>query len=469
MDLNVTKQITVDFYDNKYILINAKQYDEVSRFILVTCCNQGKVFPIDKETNFAYIRYKKADNFNVFNTCRITNDGKILVELTKQMLADYGRSYADLVIIHKNSNDDVSGEANDLFDVSFSDDGRGNVTLYASDFVDVNDDNYGGVSVELLNLGDMITEGKYSVLSTMTFCFNISATAVDNKEIESSNEYSALNDLMIKATDDYARVIAACKAYKESAAMSEYNADISEANAKTSETNAKTSEDNAKHSEVEAKKSETNAKTSENNAKTSETKAKTYETNAKNSEIIASSKALDSIQSATRAEEYANAALNSEILSQSYAVGGTSVRVNEDIDNSKYYYTQVKAINDSIGGAFLPMGTIQFEELQSVMKDVGYVYHIENGFATDDTFKTGAGISYPAGTNVYYTSDGYWDCFTGIFITDEKYNEMIQTVVKLQLYVNELSKNITTLQIYTNSLEERIVVLESQVVLGITE
>ena len=59
------------------------------------------------------------------------------------------------------------------------------------------------------------------------------------------------------------------------------------------------------------------------------------------------------------------------------------------------------------------MGTVSFSELETIEKAAGYVYNIDNDFITDDTFKEGSGKLYAAGTNVYYTADGYWDCFGG--------------------------------------------------------
>jgi hypothetical protein len=34
-------------------------------------------------------------------------------------------------------------------------------------------------------------------------------------------------------------------------------------------------------------------------------------------------------------------------------------------------------------------------------------------FMTDESFAEGSGKSYTAGTNVYYTANGEWDCFGG--------------------------------------------------------
>ena len=68
MALQTITNINVDFYDKKYILINAKQYDRGSRFLSVTCYNQGILFPINAGEHSAYVRYKKSDNNSVFNT-----------------------------------------------------------------------------------------------------------------------------------------------------------------------------------------------------------------------------------------------------------------------------------------------------------------------------------------------------------------------------------------------------------------
>lgn len=174
-----------------------------------------------------------------------------------------------------------------------------------------------------------------------------------------------------------------------------------------SEANAKTSEDNAKASETNAKVSETNAKASEDNAKTSETNAKASETNAKASE--------DNI-----ADCEETCVLNAKIA-RSYAVGDTDYRTGENVDNAKYYYQQTKQISEGLGG-LIPMGTIAFADLYSQIKVAGYMFNISDEFVSDNTFKDGGDISYPAGTNVYYTADGYWDCLAGSLLSGIKGN-----------------------------------------------
>ena len=71
MALQTITDINVDFYDKKYILINAKQLDRKTRYLSVTCYNQGKLYPINAGEHSAYIRYKKSDEYGVFNLCEI--------------------------------------------------------------------------------------------------------------------------------------------------------------------------------------------------------------------------------------------------------------------------------------------------------------------------------------------------------------------------------------------------------------
>lgn len=405
MAIQTTTNINVDFYDKKYILINAKQLDKNSRFLSVTCYNHGELYNLYAGEHSAYIRYKKPDGHGVFNFCEINNKGKIIVKLTEQMLVADGICYADLVIVNK-------GDAR----------------------VDT-------------DTGEIVTIDNASILSTMTFCIDVSEMAVLNSEIESSYEYNGLNDALERADAEYQEVILTSKSYavgnangirpnentdnskyyyeqsltkaNESAASAlsadasatkseEYmhdaltysqnsqtymgNAKTYMDSANTSATNAAVSESNAKISETNSKTSETNAKTSESNAKTSESNAVISESNAKDSEVNA---------------------LNSANLAQSYAVGGTDTRENEDSDNAHYYYELVKTVVNGLNSGFIPMGTISFADLETAEKATGYTYNISDDFVTDETFADGSGKQYTAGTNVYYTASGKWDCFGG--------------------------------------------------------
>ena len=307
------------------------------------------------------------------------------------------------------------------------------------------------------NTGKLIIDDNSSIVSTMTFCINVLETPFDNTEIESSYEYNALNDLMIKATEDYSYVMKACK--------------ISEDNAKESEINAKASEEASSASENNAKISEQNAKNSETKAAISEQNALTYQNNALDSATKAANDAAISDENVKITFDNVEVTENNVLLSKSYAIGETDIRENEDFDNAKYYCSEAKAIRNSLDGSFAPMGTIEFSQLQSVPKDTGYVYHINDAFVTDDTFKCGAGVNCPSGTNVYYTSDGYWDYFVYKDLTgDMKVTDDDDGNVVIEFRPNNSAvDNYDMLNQMVEELQGRIAELENQTVLGIVE
>ena len=156
MSLQVVKNINVDFYDKKYILINAKQYDDVSRYISITCYDQGKNFNLSASKHSAYVRYRKADGKAVLNFCNINSKGEVLVELTEQMLAADGICYIDLIIINK------------------------------------------GKAMVDIGTGEIVAIDDTPILSTMAFYVNVYESSVDNSVIESSYEYDGLNSAIKK-------------------------------------------------------------------------------------------------------------------------------------------------------------------------------------------------------------------------------------------------------------------------------
>lgn len=506
MNVQAIANINVDFYDTKYISINAKQLDKKTRFLSVTCYSHGELCPLNSGEHSAYIRYKKADGYSVFNFCDINPKGKILVELTEQMLAIVGIGYADLVVVNK------------------------------------------GSAVVDENTGEIVVVDNSGILSTMPFHVDVIETAFENSVVESSYEYDGLNDLLERAEADYSQVIRLSKSYaiggtgeraNENTDNAKYYSEQSKKSATNSETymnaasnSASASQQSAINANTSAQNSQTymgqsktymeNAKTSESNAKTSENNAKASENNALNSEKKAQEHMEDAL-------EYKNTAYDYSIVAQRYAVGGTNTVSGEDTDNSKYYYElslesannageseanalnsanaasdsesnafnsanaasnsetnalmsatnasdsatsahnsavaaeeyanitqnnmnsainsassasasatsalesetgaqnyylQTEAIVNGLNGAFLPKGTIAYAEL-AVLKEndvvaAGYLYNISDNFVTDDTFRMGAGIEYEAGTNVYYTADGQWDCLAGTTVTGVK-------------------------------------------------
>ena len=258
---------------------------------------------------------------------------------------------------------------------------------------------------------NIVDEESGSQIATMNFYVTIEASVYDNEDIQGSTEYGALVDRIAKADAVIAKtdeIIHSTAAAAAAAADSANLAKASEENAKASETNSQDNKAAAEYSANEAKGSASAAKDSADAA------------------AISANDAGDSADSANgfsaASKNYAKEAYDSKIEAKSYAHGGTESRENEDVDNAKYYYEQARGISEGLQGSLLPMGTITFSQLETSTKQSGYMYNISDEFTTDDTFKEGAGYTYPAGTNVYYTADGYWDCLAGTQVTGVKGN-----------------------------------------------
>ena len=397
MDLQTTKQINIDVAKYKYIKIDAKQYDRNLRYILITCYRNNELLPINNNSHFASIRYRKPDGNGVFNGCKITSDGRILVELTEQMLAVAGFCYAD-VVIHENVK----------------------------------------LSVKIVENADGTVElkdtGNSGIISTMTFAVDVHEAAFDNEEVESSYEYNKLNDLMAKAENTYENVLTTSRGYMNT---TEGYMEATEGYMNTTDgymdaakgymDNSKTymdkaisyavggtatrngeDEDNAKHYYIQSSINAALALDSQKAAATSASTASDKATAASNS----ASAAANSASAAKTSEDNAATSASTALAAQTEAEkSAAAAKASETAvkENAK----TVKNIADGLVGGFIPNGTIAFEDLTSVEKITGYTYNISNDFVTDDTFREGAGMSYTAGTNVYWTNSDEWDCLGG--------------------------------------------------------
>ena len=384
MALQAIVNIDVDFYDKKYILINAKQYDKNSRFLSVTCYNHGELYPLNSGEHSAYIRYKKPDNYSVFSFCEINSKGKILVELTEQMLASDGICSTDLVIVNK-------GSAN--------------------------------INTET---GEIVAIDNAAVLSTMPLYIDVTETAVENSEIESSYEYDGLNNALEKAEAEYSQVIRLAKSYAvgDTGERTNENIDNAKYYCEQSKSNAVSAEfymNSASNSAAAASKSAIDANTSAQNAQTYMGQAKTYMDNAKasaNASEASATAAATSESNASKSEASAPNSMN--------AASSSAFSASVSATGAQNYYLQTEAIVGGLNGAFLPKGTITFAELIELKAGntlaAGYLYNISDNFVTDDNFRMGSGVSYEAGTNVYFTADGQFDCLAGTTVTGVKGN-----------------------------------------------
>ena len=89
MGIQVYRDISVDFSNGRYIIMNAKQHDSNSRFIRMTCLNCGQKVNLNPDNYSAFIRYRKSDGYGVFNKCIISTEGQVIFELTNAFYCRY--------------------------------------------------------------------------------------------------------------------------------------------------------------------------------------------------------------------------------------------------------------------------------------------------------------------------------------------------------------------------------------------
>lgn len=161
-----TSKITLDLYAKNVVAVNAKQYDNKTRFVEITCVENGIIFQVDKLTMSAFIRFKKPDDNGVFNEVEVTSDGKLKIELTEQMLSASGRAIADVFLLRK------------VF-----------------------------TSAEKPTNIDDIYKVNAPIISIMDFYINITPTALNHSQIESSYEFNALTNALAQIDYNNKKVV----------------------------------------------------------------------------------------------------------------------------------------------------------------------------------------------------------------------------------------------------------------------
>ena len=226
---------------------------------------------------------------------------------------------------------------------------------------------------------------------------------------------SALDDNNIKDNDDYSTVQSLARESKEYANLSKSYAVGTEDKVREND-----STDNAKYYKEQSEMNANNALEASKNAKSSANEATTSADNASRDAQQSASSARQASGSAMTASDKASQATDSAAKAESFAHGGTGTRENEDIDNAKHYYEQIKSISESFSGTLRPMGTINFSQFVDIVMSTaseGDMYNILDEFTTNVNFKEGSGLTIPAGSNIYKTADGMWDVLAGNPVT----------------------------------------------------
>ena len=98
MNFGTSQSIVLDLYHNRYVATEVAQYDIDSRELIITITNKGKFYKIENDIAVR-VKYLKSDGKKVFNDCEVLSDGTVKVEITDQMTTASGRCDAELMLV----------------------------------------------------------------------------------------------------------------------------------------------------------------------------------------------------------------------------------------------------------------------------------------------------------------------------------------------------------------------------------
>lgn len=293
-------------------------------------------------------------------------------------------------------------------------------------------------SKQYVDMSALITQ--YEFKDSTTIAFSVDSTG----KISASVKNGSITDAMLE-TGYLAKITAQATKAESMANSATTSSNSAYDNAKLSQSYAiggsgvrdGENTDNAKYYSEQASKSATasansastastkasEAESSASSASASATKSATSESNASKSASSAATSMSTANTKASEAAQSATSAGNSASTATSKAAAASTSASNAATSeaNAKKYYEQAKAISESFSGALRPMGTVTFANLPAVSSaSAGDMYNISDEFVTTSDFVEGAGITEPAGSNVYKTESGKWDVLAGSPVTGVK-------------------------------------------------
>lgn len=293
-------------------------------------------------------------------------------------------------------------------------------------------------TTQYVDMSALITQ--YEFKDSTTIAFSVDKTG----KISASIKNGSITDAMLE-TGYLAKITAQATKAESMANSATTSSNSAYDNAKLSQSYAiggagvrdGENTDNSKYYSEQASKSATasansasaastkasEAESSASSASASATKSATSESNASKSASSAATSMSTANSKANEAASSATLAGNSAFTATSKAAAASTSASNAATSeaNAKKYYEQAKAISESFSGALRPMGTVTFANLPSVSSaSAGDMYNISDEFVTTSDFVEGAGITEPAGSNVYKTVAGKWDILAGSPVTGVK-------------------------------------------------
>ena len=244
MDIKNIQKITVDFYNNKIIFIRAKQYDKKTRYLIVSCTNNGTFIKFNPEDTICNLKMLTPDNRAIYNEEVINEDGTILVEFTESMLCGAGKGKFELNMLSKDYSTLISTMTIDIIIEP---------SVYDNDKV---------ISSDEYNILDkIIIDGKKLILDLTT----LETTLEENEEDRQRNENARKSNETERQSQETSR--------GNAEALRESNTATVITNANTATSNANVATSNANEATTKANTATDAAKTATSNANTATNKA----------------------------------------------------------------------------------------------------------------------------------------------------------------------------------------------------
>ena len=244
MDIKNIQKITVDFYNNKIIFIRAKQYDKKTRYLIVSCTNNGTFIKFNPEDTICNLKMLTPDNRAIYNEEVINEDGTILVEFTESMLCSAGKGKIELNMLSKDYSTLISTMTIDIIIEP---------SVYDNDKV---------ISSDEYNILDkIIIDGKKLILDLTT----LETTLEENEEDRQRNENARKSNETERQSQETSR--------ENAEALRESNTATVITNANTATSNANVATSNANEATTKANTATDAAKTATSNANTATNQA----------------------------------------------------------------------------------------------------------------------------------------------------------------------------------------------------
>ena len=264
--------LTIDISaNNNFDYVKAVQGDNKTRYIHITLLDNNVPYTLKTGLN-AVVRGTKSDNTEIFNSCSISSDGKIIVEITEQMVASAGIGQYEIALYKDDTNECLTSFPFKLY-VSPASFNAGTVVssdefTQLTNSISIIQDITSDATTAIQNMNEL----KENVENAEAIRISNETERVSNENTRKSAENTRISNENTRKTNETNRV----------------NAEKSRVTAETNRANAETARDTNEQTRIaneNARKSaETSRETEEAKRVSNENTRKTNETNRANAE-----------------------------------------------------------------------------------------------------------------------------------------------------------------------------------------